>query len=377
LPLDRLADDPVGTAQELVAFAGLPWRDEVARAVARRHARGGLAGVGRAATGEGAAVPDEEPAGVPSGAGGAPGPGASVALAKGPDRRAAAGARAGAETIVRYRPQSRRDLSLVASWRDIATGTVEHRDLIWQLFRRDLLGAYRSSYLGFAWLGIAPLLGIVQWLVVRQNRLFQPGDTGVPYPVYVLIGTTMWALFLGMYTAAKGSLASSGSLLLQIHFPRESLVFKQAGNQLLTFAGGFVVSMVVLAAYGIVPSWQSVFLPLVLLPMILLGTAIGMVTAMVAIVAVDLDRILFLVWGLAMWFTPVVYVAGDRQGWLETVATWNPLTYLVLAGRELILTGGLPNPAAFAGASALAVLAFLVAGRLFYAAEPQLVERML
>jgi lipopolysaccharide transport system permease protein len=281
------------------------------------------------------------------------------------------------QAVTTYTPQSTWSLGYLRAWQSILAGVRDHRGLIWQLFKRDFVGSYRSSYLGVSWLLIAPLLSIIQWLVIERNGVLRTGDTSVPYPVYVLLGTTMWTAFIGFYTAAAATLRSSARLLVQVRFPRESLIFKQAGGQAAIFAASLIVSLVVLVATGVAIRWPAVLVPVAVVPMVLFATAVGLVSSMFTVVAVDLDRVLRIFWGLMMWLSPVVYVLEDRQGVLGDLARWNPLTYLVLEPRSLLIDGGLSDPARFAGSAALAVVSMVVAGRLFHVSEPQLVERLL
>jgi lipopolysaccharide transport system permease protein len=198
----------------------------------------------------------------------------------------------------------------------------------------------------------------------------------VPYPVFVLIGTTMWGLFLGLYTATKASLSSAGPLLLQLRFPAEALVIQKMGQQLATFAAGFGIIFVALAAYGIAPAWQTLLVPFALIPLTLFATGFGLIVAMVSVVAVDIDRVLTVFWALVLWLTPVVYARRDVDGLLGTIVEWNPMTYLVTAPRSLILGHGVGHVTGFAVASGLALVLFLVATRLFHVSQPQLVERL-
>jgi lipopolysaccharide transport system permease protein len=280
------------------------------------------------------------------------------------------------EPVSVWRPQDRHDLGYLAVWRHVGDTLVRRRELVWQLFKRDFLATFRKSFLGLSWLLIGPLLGIVQWLVIQRNGLLATAESSVPYPLFVLIGTTMWGLFLGLYTATKSSLSSAGPLLLQLRFPAEALVIQKMGQQLATFAAGFGIIFIALAFYGIAPAWQTVLVPFALIPLTLFATGIGLIVAMVSVVAVDIDRVLTVFWALVLWLTPVVYARKDVDGLLGTIVEWNPMTYLVTAPRALILGDGVGHVAGFAASSLLALVIFLVATRLFHVSQPQLVERL-
>jgi ABC-type polysaccharide/polyol phosphate export permease len=67
----------------------------------------------------------------------------------------------------------RHELGLFRTWAVMARNVWGARELIWQLFKRDLLAGYKKSFIGMAWLFISPLMGIVSW------RLFYVRDETV------------------------------------------------------------------------------------------------------------------------------------------------------------------------------------------------------
>jgi lipopolysaccharide transport system permease protein len=281
------------------------------------------------------------------------------------------------EPIAVYRPNQRHELGFWRTWGVMLRNTGGARDLIWQLFKRDFLGAYKKSFLGIAWVFIAPVLGIVSWVFLQQTGVLRPGQTGVPYPVYVLVGSSMWGLFMGFFSSAARTLLAGQDFILQVHYPHEVLLFQQVGQHLAQFVVALAVNLAVLAAFGVVPSWRAVLLPLVVLPLFLLGAGLGLLFSMFSVVAVDLRRGADMALGLAMYLTPVVYGRDVPSKLLQEVVRWNPLTYLVCSARDILLQGRLYDARGYAAASVLAVAVFAVSWRLFFLSEDKIVERMI
>lgn len=278
--------------------------------------------------------------------------------------------------ITIYRPNMRHELGFFQTWGVMARNIIKSRELIWQLFKRDLLAGYKKSYVGYAWMFVSPLLGIVSWIFLQKTGLLNPGDVGVPYPVYVLIGTSMWGLFMGFYASAASTLSSGGGLLMQVNYPHEALLFKQVANQLAGYGIGFVMNVAVLLLFGVVPSWGILIFPVVALPLFFLGVALGLIIAMVSVVAYDMSRLVELAMGILMYTVPVIYSPSSTSVALLTINKWNPLTYLVCSCRDMILYGTLYHPKAYFISALLAFLAFMVSWRLFYVSEDKLIERM-
>ncbi|NDJ53023.1 MAG: hypothetical protein GYB68_08075, partial [Chloroflexi bacterium] len=162
-----------------------------------------------------------------------------------------------------YRPNQRHEIGLFQTWVIMLRNIIGARELIWQLFKRDFLAAYKKSFLGFTWIVITPIVGVASWVFLQGTGLLNTGDVGIPYPAYVLVGTSMWGLFLGFYNAAKQTLSSGNTLVMQVQYPHEALLFKMTAQHLANFSIAFVLNIIVLLAFGVIPSWQTIFLPLV------------------------------------------------------------------------------------------------------------------
>jgi lipopolysaccharide transport system permease protein len=281
------------------------------------------------------------------------------------------------DQITVYRPNMRHELGWITTWLVMAGNVWSARELIWQLFKRDFFAVYKKSFVGFAWVFLSPIVGIFSWMFLQTTGVLQPGDVGVPYPAFVLVGTSMWGLFMGLYHAAENTLNSGKELIMQVNYPHEALLFKQVAHQMANFVIVFIANMVMLLAMGVIPSWATVLLPLVALPLFLLAAAMGLVMSMINVVATDIQRIVSVGMGFLMYLTPVIYSSDVSNPLVRLVNRWNPLTYLVCSARDIILFGRLYDTQGYAITTALSVVAFLFAWRLFYVSEGKVVERMI
>jgi lipopolysaccharide transport system permease protein len=279
--------------------------------------------------------------------------------------------------ITIYKPNQRHDLGFFETWAVMAKNIVNSRELIWQLFKRDFLASYKKSFIGITWIFIAPIMGIVSWVFLNITGMLHPGEVGVPYPVYVLIGTSMWGLFMGFFNSANATLSAGQALVMQVNYPHEALLFKQTAQHLSSFSIAFLMNIAILLAFKVMPGWQIIFFPLVAIPLFFLGAAIGLVTSMISIVAVDISRTINMGMGLLMYMTPVIYSDKVDSQLAQTIIKWNPLTYLVCSARDIIIYGSLYNPIGYFICAGLSFLLFMISWRLFYVSEDRIIERMI
>lgn len=276
-----------------------------------------------------------------------------------------------------YRPNMRHELGLFYTWVEMAKNIIGARELIFQLFKRDFFAAYKKSFLGITWIFIGPITGIISWVFLQMTGVLNPGDVGIPYPAYVLIGTSMWGLYMGFYNSAKGTLSSGQALVMQVNYPHEALLFKQTAHLLANFSISFVMNIIVLIAFGVIPSWKIIFFPAVILPLFFLAAAIGLVVSMVEVVAIDLNKIINMGMGLLLWITPVIYSNKVESPVVQFFIKWNPLTYLVCSARDIIIYGRLYDTTGYFICAGASFILFLIAWRLFYVSEDKIIERMI
>ena len=244
------------------------------------------------------------------------------------------------------------------------------------MFKRDFFAAYRKSFFGLTWLFLTPAVGIISWVFLQKTGILNPGEMDVPYPVYVLLGTTLFGLFMSVYTASANTLEAGKELALQIKYPHEALLFKQVAEQLANFTISFAMILLVLVCFRVAPSWKILLLPLAVTPLTLLAMSLGLVASMINVVATDLGRMLQIGLGLTVWVTPVIYSNQIESPFIQTLIRWNPLTYQICSCRDLVLNGSLYAGPGYWITSAASVILFLISWRLFYVSEDRIIERL-
>ena len=276
-----------------------------------------------------------------------------------------------------YRVNQRYELGYFQTWALMLKNLIEFRELVWEFFKRDLFGAYKKSFAGALWVVLSPLVGILTWIFFKHAGVLQPGNVGIPYPAYILIGSSMWGLFMGFYSSASQTLSAGSSFVMSVHYPHEIFLFEKTLLQLTNFLITLAINLGVLIFFGVIPSWGVFLLPLVALPLFFLGASIGLIMSMLSVVAIDANIIMSTLLGLVLLITPVIYSDQVSNELLRFLMQWNPLTYLVCSARDIVIYGRLYHPVGFFLSSAVSLGLFLLSWRLFYLAEDKIIERMI
>jgi lipopolysaccharide transport system permease protein len=267
------------------------------------------------------------------------------------------------------------------SWSKTATGAigemlreqVEYRELLATIVRRDLMLRYKQTIMGFGWALFMPLLNTIIFSVIFMR--VAPVETPVPYPVYAFCGLAAWNFFASALRFAVTSLTSNPSLVTKVYFPREIFPFAAVLVALVDFAVASTMLAVLMAYYGIGPSWTLLLLPVVVIVHVIFTAAVALLLSMGNLFYRDVKYLFDVVLSVWMFATSVVYPVDRVGGWLGSVLSLNPLTPIIDAYRNVILLGQLPGPGFYA-AGAIAGALLLVAWFSFHRAEFEFAENL-
>jgi ABC-type polysaccharide/polyol phosphate export permease len=278
--------------------------------------------------------------------------------------------------ITVYKSNQRRRMNPLKVYQAIIKNLIKSRELIATLFIRDFFLAYKRSFFGYGWLFAAPLFTTLTWVFMNMTGVLQPGNIGVPYPVYALIGTSIWVMFQGLYTQVTDSFTAGMALMTTVKYHHESLLFSQALKPVTNFIISSLLNLIILLAFGIYPTVQWLVLPLTFLPLIFFGVAIGAIFCIIRTAMPDLEKTFTYLFPLWMYVTPIIFSASDRTGWFKVIIQYNPLTYLIGLNRDIIVYGNSMIWHGYFICSGIIIIFFLMALRFFYITEEVLVEKI-
>lgn len=282
------------------------------------------------------------------------------------------------ENIVVYTPNYRQKAGFFKVWTIMIKNIISSRQLIVQLFKRDFLMSYKKSFLGLTWIFISPIIGIASWVVLNSAGILKPGDVGIPFPAFVLLSSSIWGLFMGFYSSAAGTLTAGSGFIMQVKYPHEALLVKQLAQHLANFLITFILNIIVLLLFQVIPDWKIILLPILALPLLFLGAGFGLCISVISVVASDLVNFFNIILGLFFYITPVIYISSTvNSEVLRTIIEINPLTYLVGGVRDLIIYGNIEYWDKFIILSIFSFIFFMLAWRLFYVSEDKVIEKMI
>jgi lipopolysaccharide transport system permease protein len=280
------------------------------------------------------------------------------------------------EKITEYTPDGRSNLGFFQTLALMFRQTWESRELIYQLYKRDFLMMYKKSFFGMGWIILAPLISLVSWFFLKSAGVLQPGETGVPYWVFLLIGTSIWGYFKNLVLSTSKTLTIGQSFINQVYYPHHILLFKQIFEEFTKFSIVFIFSTILIFALGMKLSWTVFLYPFLLLPLTLLAASTGLICSVISGVTKDIEKILTTVLSFFMFVTPVVYSPDVKNGMVQIILRYNPLTYLLGDARSVFLNESDSFSTEFYIISLVTILLFALFMRWFFVAEERIIEKM-
>ena len=259
--------------------------------------------------------------------------------------------------------------------RDMFRDLRASRELAWRLFVRDTSAQYRQSVLGYLWAFLPPLVASLPFVFLNSQGVIAIQGTTIPYPAYALIGTIIWQVFADALNSPLKTVIAAKSMLVRINLPREAVLLSGLGQVVFSFLIRLVLLIFIFIWFKIVPPATVLLFPIGVFALILFGFTLGVALTPLGLLYTDVQQTLPIATMFLMLLTPVLY-PPPATGLAATVATWNPVSPLILVTRNWLTTGDAAHIGAFSFVT-VAALFLLLAGWIVYRlALPHVVSRL-
>lgn len=265
--------------------------------------------------------------------------------------------------------------SLFTILRECLSGYKQSFYLAKQLAIRDVNAQYRQSVLGIFW-AIAPvILNAAIWIFLNGTGTVQLPSTKVPYPLFVVIGTTIWSVFVDCLLLSITSVNANKSIITKINFQKEALVtlgiLKLFFNLLIKLS--LVAALMIYYQVDLSLSFLY-FVPLLGITMMAF-ISIGILLTPIGVLYTDISRIIPIFMQILMYLSPVVY-NEPKVGLMKTIMQWNPLSYIMTDIRNSLTGFSIENWPFILVFAAITIIAAMFSMIVYRIAMPIITERM-
>ncbi|TXI28109.1 MAG: ABC transporter permease [Nitrosomonas oligotropha] len=243
----------------------------------------------------------------------------------------------------------------------------QHYPLILQMTKREVISRYRGSFLGLLWTFINPILMLSIYTfvfsVVFKVRLDSHNssvihDDEFAFALLLFTGLILFNLFSECLARAPGLILANINYVKKIIFPLEILPLISLCSAL--FHAG--ISFLILFSFLLITShpieWTIIFLPVILLPLVMLTLGLSWILASIGVFVRDIGQFIGLVLTMLLFLSPIFYPASALPESIRDYLFLNPLTLIIEQARAVILYGQLPD---WSGLILYYLFAFLIA----------------
>lgn len=231
---------------------------------------------------------------------------------------------------------------------EIYASFIRNRVLIVQMAKREVLGRYRGSIIGLGWSFFNPLLMLSVYTFffsfVFKSRWGNTQDAGhADFAIVLFVGLIVHGLFAESINRAPTLINSNVSYVKKVVFPLEVFPWIAMGSAL--FHAGISIVVLLALQLAIVGSlhWTIIFLPLVVLPLILITLGFAWFLAATGVYVRDISQTTGLITSVMLFVSPVFYPISTLPHKMQLIVMLNPLTLIIEESRKVLLFGEMPN----------------------------------
>ncbi|WP_247234974.1 ABC transporter permease [Telluribacter sp. SYSU D00476] len=219
-------------------------------------------------------------------------------------------------------------------WKDLW----RNKQLLWILSKRDISVRYKQTLLGMAWSVVRPLMTMLIMVFVFSFVAKLRPDPGVPYPLMVLGGLTIWLFFANTFSQISSSITLNSNLVTKVYFPRLIMPLSAVAVGFIDFLISLVLFIILCVWYQYAPGWQIVFMPLFIFLTFMTSLGFGLFFAVVNVRFRDIGQLVPFIIQIGFYVCPIAYSSRlVEDSWWYKYYNLNPLVGIIDGFRWCLL----------------------------------------
>ncbi len=244
-------------------------------------------------------------------------------------------------------PHAAQPTSLVALVRNLW----RNRHLILQMTKREVLRLYKGSIIGLAWAFFNPIFMLAVYTVIFSvvfkarwgSDRFDGDENKLQFAVVIFVGMIVLGLVSDALNRAPGLILSNVNFVKKVVFPIEILPVVAMGTAFFHSLISLSVLLAALVFFNGYLNWTVVFIPLILLPLLILSTGLSWILASLGVFLRDVGQVTGVITRMLLFLSPVFYQVSAVPEKFRPIIMANPLTFIIEQAREVLIWGHLPN----------------------------------
>lgn len=234
-------------------------------------------------------------------------------------------------------PHANRSISPFEFWRSLMT----NHNLVMGLIKREIIGRYRGSVMGLLWSFFNPVLMLAIYTfvfsVVFKSRWVGGSDSKTEFALVLFAGLLVFNLFAECLNRAPGLILSNVNYVKKVIFPIELLPVIALGTAAFHFLVSLLVWILFFCVFFGVPSPTILWLPIVLIPLVLITLGFSWLLASLGVFIRDISHVVGITITILMFLSPIFYPVSVLPVKYQLFMKLNPLTFVVEQVRDVMI----------------------------------------
>jgi lipopolysaccharide transport system permease protein len=239
----------------------------------------------------------------------------------------------------------------------------EYRDLFFFLAWRDIKALYAQTIMGLSWAILQPLIQIVLFTVIF-GKVAQISTDGIPYFLFSTVAIIPWTYMSQAMTMSSESLVTGQQILGKVYFPRLIFPVTPIISKMVDFGCSLLIVIAVMIYYGVMPTWNLLFLPFFIILMMLIPASTGLWLSSLAIRYRDVRQVMPFTVRMLMYTGPIVYAFSSIPEQYRFLYSLNPIVGVIEGFRACLL--GSPIPWTYIYPGIITSVILLVSGAFYF-----------
>ena len=218
---------------------------------------------------------------------------------------------------------------------------IKYQDLFVFLVWRNIKVMYAQTVMGFSWAIFNPFIQIIIFSVIF-GKVAKVDTDGIPYLLFTTVAIIPWTYMSDAMTSSSQSLVSGQNMLGKVYFPRLIFPLTSVISKMVDFSISLVLLFAILVYYQIAPTWNLLFLPVLMIFMMIVPAGFGLWLSALAIRFRDVRFAMTYVLKMLIYSAPIVYSASSIPDEYRLLYSLNPIVGVIEGYRACLLGTDMP-----------------------------------
>lgn len=245
--------------------------------------------------------------------------------------------------------------------------------VIKELTGREIKRKYARSKLGIAWSILNPLLNMIVMSLIFSYMFRRSIDK---FPVYYLIGQTMYGLFGEATRSAMTSIVDNKTLILRTKLPKRTFTLSRIYTAFVNFIYTVIPLIAILIFFKVQISWKALLIIFDLILWMMFTIGVGYILAVLYVFFADIKHLYGILLTILMYLSAIFYPANSLPDYMKIVVSYNPIFLAIDIARHLIQYNLFPYYTEWVKLGIYAVVAFVIGKLVYWANENRIMAVM-